>query len=165
MTLFDGPEYSTILEETAKLYTPKALALLAKIKELLIADGLIVMGEPFDMSTDTYQWSLIVSRNPVVGKDNENIVDITIEISEEREYDGGEGYGISFALDIVEWGGRMLGGLAPYNYTSQCWVDSRDPLAVASRWSILGDSDVESIPDLITDGWEWNEDGYYKEEK
>ncbi len=160
------PEYSTILEEVKKTYEEKALSFLRKIRDLLIADGLIVPNGPFDSSTDTCQWSLLVYRHPgdpshSDGADDENIVDITLEIPEERDYDGGEGYGINFGVDITEYEGRMLGGLSPYNFTPQVWVDSRDPEAVAARWRIIEDSDIESIPSLITDRHDWDEDGWY----
>ena len=29
----------------------------------------------------------------------------------------------------------------------------------------MEDADIETIPDLITEGWNWNEDGYYKEDE
>ena len=160
---FDEPDYSDLLEKIAKEYGPKALAILEKISKVLVDDGITIQTPPFDMSADEYRWCLIAKRNPR-GKDDA-IVDITIEIAEEREYDGGEGYGINFGVDIVEWGGRMLGGLTPYNYTSQCWVDARDPEAVAARWQLIEDSDTDSISSLITEGWDFSKDGYYKEEK
>jgi len=160
---FDGPEYSNVLEGVKKSYDEKALSLLRKIRDLLTADGLFIPNGPFDSSTDTYQWSLTVYRYlPVTPgeKDDTNIIDITLEISEERDYDDAEGFGVNFALDITDYGGRMLGGLSPYNYTPAVWVDARNPEAVAARWRIIEDSDIESISSLITDRHDWDEVTY-----
>lgn len=73
--------------------------------------------------------------------------------------------GVNFGLDIVEYGGIILGGLAPFNYSPEVWVDSRNPDAVLARWHVFEDADISDIPDLIITGdWEWDEDGYYKKE-
>ena len=142
------PEYSKILESLAETCKPKMLAFLERIKTLLETDGYVVTG-PHDMCDDMYAWSLTVRK--FAGDDDKNLIDISLEIAEEREYDNPEGWGINFGLDITEYGGRILGGLSPYNYTPQVWVDSRDPLAVAARWRIIEDSDIGQIPDLMED--------------
>ena len=164
MMITDG--YSGIIEKVRDAYEPKILGLLNKIRDVLIADSLIA-GEPFDMSSDDYAWSMIICRHPELrapGLRDKDLVDISIEISEERAYDGGSGYGLNFSLTITERGGVELGQLRPYNYTPGVWVDARDPEAVAARWQIMKDADIDDIPDLIISGYEWDEDGYYKKE-
>lgn len=45
--------------------------------------------------------------------------------------------GVTFRIDIVEHGGRILGGCCPDNYTDACWVDANDKEAVEKRWQQL----------------------------
>jgi hypothetical protein len=159
----DGPlDYSQILERVADKYKPLAMALLNKIRAILEDEDLTVH-DPWTLDGDTYQWVMVVHRHEGDHADDDG-VDITVEISEERDYDDAEGYGINFGIDIVEYGGRILGGLAPYNFTPDVWVDSRDDNAVADRWKLIEDADYSGLPDMITEGWEWDTDGYYKRE-
>jgi hypothetical protein len=45
--------------------------------------------------------------------------------------------GLTFRLDVVEYGGRIICGYTPYNYTEKCWVDANDAEAVKTRWNEL----------------------------
>lgn len=132
------------------VYKPKMEALLGRIREVCNESGLIA-DEPFDMSGDDYKWAMRVWRSQADkdADDDEKSVDVSVEIAESREYDGENEYGINFGVDIVEWGGRMLGGFTPFNYTDRCWVDSRDTDSVSERWQLLEDADLDEIPTLI----------------
>lgn len=138
--------YDDSVEVLAKTYGERVLALLARVRDELVKEGFTIACEPGEMFGDDYRWSLLVQRPDT--DDEDNRVDITVQIAESRDYDGYDG-GVSFTLDLVEWGGRILGGLAPYNYTDQCWVPMGRADEVEQRWSILEDSDVSTIPDLI----------------
>src|SRR6266478_1460728 len=94
-------------------YKNRILAILNRIAEVLRQAGCDVEG-PWDLSGDDYRWEL-----------QANNIDISITICESETYDG-EPNGINFALDIVEEGGRILGGLTPYNYTDAVWVSRSD---------------------------------------
>ena len=153
-------DYCSVMEKVAEAYKPLAMALLNRIKGILEAESLTVK-DPYDMSADNYRWSMLVHRHPGDHADDDG-VDITVEIAEERDYDDDEGYGLNFGVDIVEYGGRNLGGIAPFNFTPEVWVDSRDENAVAARWQLIEDACYDGLPDLIIDGWMWDEDGYYK---
>jgi hypothetical protein len=140
-------EYSDIIEDVKKTYEDRAMAMLAEIKGLCERAGMRVDG-PHDMGTDTYEWALEICRP---GRDAED-VGITLEIVEERDHEGGDGYGVSFRLDVVKYGGIVLGGYQPHNYTPEVWVDARDAAAVAARWQEFAGVDITEIPAVILDG-------------
>lgn len=133
-------------------YSSKMRGLLEQIAAACEDNG-VYCDKPFDMSGDDYQWSMTAwrSRSDRMAKipDNERCVEISVKIDESREYDGELPSGINFSVDIVEWGGRMLGGLAPFNYTDKVWVDARNREAVSDRWQILADAEVGEVPYLI----------------
>jgi hypothetical protein len=141
------PDYATVMENVAKEYGPKALNLLSRIRQLCRDAGLTADNGPYGMSSDDYSWVLTISHMP--DKEDDNLIDITVGLYEERDYDSGNGFGLNFGITIVEYNGRELGQLQPYNYTESVWVDARDPVAVAARWQILDDADIGEIPKLI----------------
>lgn len=144
-------EYNEHMESIAKVYGPKALALLNRLRAVMIEAG-YECTEPVDMSTDNYVWNMLVTRP---GDPQDNGVDVSVEIAEQCDYEGEDSpWGINFGINLVHYGGRILGGLTPYNYTEFCWVDSTDPLAVEGRWAILDAADpYDSVP-LIKQGVE-----------
>src|SRR5690349_16462472 len=99
-------------------YGPRALALLERMRAVCIEAGLHCPDEPFDFSSDDIRWCLKVFRTPDEN-DYDNLVDVTIELAEAHEYGDEPVDGANWGLDIVEWGGRILGGLTPFNYTPQ----------------------------------------------
>lgn len=143
-------EYGRIIEAVRKEYEPKILGLLRNIGQVCQGAGLTAK-EPYSMCDDEYRWSLTVYRDKA-GKDLDSAVDISVVLAEGREYDGGDGFGINFGLSVVEYGGRILGGLEPFNYTPDVWVDARLPLLVKDRWQIMQDADMTAIPALILEG-------------
>ena len=58
-------------------------------------------------------------------------------IVEEKVREGGSGLGVNFSCDISGWGGVIIGGFTPHNYTDECWVSRRDPEAIAERWRVF----------------------------
>lgn len=150
MTTTRDEAYDKLMESVAAEYGPKALDLLKRVAAVCEEHRLAV-NEPYDLSTDDYRWAMRVWRGLDRTQD-EGSVDVTVEIAEEREYERGDGYGLNFGLEIVEWGGRILGGFAPYNYTPDVWVDARNPSELADRWSLLENVDLHSIPLLILEG-------------
>jgi len=77
-------------------------------------------------------------------------VDICFEIAESLANDGSLD-GINFILDITTVGGSMLGGLSPFNYTPEVWVDVNDEAAVEERFQIIEQADPEGIIELISE--------------
>jgi hypothetical protein len=45
--------------------------------------------------------------------------------------------GVTFRADIVCYGGRILGEIAPFNYTPECFVDADDEEEVRNRWDFF----------------------------
>lgn len=136
------------LGERAGQYGPRALELLEKIRTIMNEEG-FTTDAPFDLSCDDYKWALPVWRN--ADKTQDEMIDIAVEMpvaydyGEEHSFDG---HGMSFGISIVEWGGLILGGFQPFNYTDLCWVDGRDDEAVERRWKMIEDADLSQIPAL-----------------
>jgi hypothetical protein len=112
-------------------YTPRIKAKLQEIAEMLEVDGYTIRFLD-DLSADNFQYALSVQRPDT--DDDDNVVDITIQLAEAYEYGDEPMSGINWGLDLVEWGGRILGGLAPFNFTRLCWVDGNDKQAGRSGW-------------------------------
>lgn len=142
--MLDRPaDYNDVIDALAKRYAPEAFKLLDNAREILQGAGFYV-GPPFDLTDDHYSWSMIVAR-----EDGHDSVDITVQMAEAAEYGDDPPYGVNFGLDIVEYGGRILGGLSPFNYTPECWVDGKDDAAVAERWQVLADADLSNLPGML----------------
>lgn len=138
-------DYSAATAGLAAELAPSITALLERIRGTLIEAG-YPCGEVWDMSADDYRWAFSVLNDE--GKEGDGSVDIAVEIAEQRAYEGEDDetlWGVTFRLDITGWGGLMLGGFAPYNYTERCWVDLRDPSVVAERWALVDGVDVTDV--------------------
>lgn len=148
-----GSEYvQKLSEQVEATYGERALALLEKIRSLL-NEGDFIADKPEPMHSDDYRWNMTVWRNEQhkLSQDQDNTIDVSIEIAEAMQYGELDSpCGINFGLELVEWGGRMLGGLVPYNYTENCWVDMRDKEAVEERFKILENADIDEISSLLS---------------
>lgn len=113
-------------------YEKRILAILNRYRDALVAAGFDV-DEPSDMTCDYFQWSMNVKFE---GMED---VGIDFKIAESEYWDGEKG-GVNFMLDIVAMGGLILGGLAPYNYTDDCWVPRKDDEAIDRRFRIMEDA-------------------------
>lgn len=142
-------QYQAQVEAIKERYADRIMAILYAAKHALEEDG-FSCSNPFDMSADDYRWSLVVY--PTDSLDDETTsTDITIQIAESVDYDGSED-GINFVVDVVTYGGRMLGGLTPYNYTDQCWVSLDDPDAIEERFQLIERADVAELAALVKGG-------------
>lgn len=143
----DAEAYNEHMEKIAAEYGPRALRLLERIRTLLHDNG-FTCTQAQDFSSDDYRYSFVARHDEVEGEDA--AADITVEIAEQRQYDGDTApWGLNFGIDITRIDGLMIGGMTPYNYTEQCWVDSTDAEAVAERWSLLEAADIAEVPGLI----------------
>ena len=121
-------------------YEKRIMAILERIADVLRETGFGVEG-PWDLSSDDYWWALLADVDGVR-------VDVSFKICESEQYDGEKG-GVNFTLDIVEEGGRIIGGLTPFNYTDRCWVGRKDKQAVEERFRLLEQADETDIPPLL----------------
>ena len=147
-------EYSEIMEGIKDKFEPKIRKVLEAMREVLKNEGYAV-GEVYDMHDDEYRWAFLVCRDKSVKGDynpsdlQDDDIDITFVIAESCEYDGTEN-GLNFKVDIVEVGGSILGGMCPFNYTEQVWVDINDTEAIEERFSLFEQADPDSVLDLLT---------------
>lgn len=121
-------------------YEKRIMAILVRIADVLRAAGFRVEG-PWDLSSDDYWWAMLADVEGVK-------VDVSFKICESEQCDGVKG-GVNFALDIVEEGGRIIGGLTPFNYTDRCWVSRKDRQAIEERFRILEQAGENDIPPLL----------------
>ena len=129
-------------------YESRIIAILKEIGDTLSEAGFEV-GDPFDMSDGEYRWSMLVHRPKREGATEEDRrVDISFTIAEATEREGDDTEGIAFMLDIVEYGGSVLGGLCPYNYTSRLWIPFENIREIADRFSMFEDAEAESVVEL-----------------
>lgn len=112
----------------------RMIACLRKLREAFEVAGYEVSG-PFDLSDDCYRWYILVE-----GKGLAEAVDLTVELAESLGYEGTLA-GVNVGLDIVAYGGAVLGGLCPYNYTDECWASLSDLHEVSRRMQIIEEAD------------------------
>lgn len=144
-------KYVQGVERVKEGYQERILAVLGGIKEALEAEGYEVSG-PDDMSCEDFRWSLLVycESNPEDDDLAEGDVDITFTIAESAQYEGSED-GINFMVDVVEVSGRIIGGMCPFNYTSEVWVPLDDSAAIEERFSYFEQADPESMVSLLAE--------------
>lgn len=137
-----------VMENIKDNYDARIVALLEKLRALVTAHGWHA-AEQFTMHDDDFRWTFACWPGERDANDA-TTVDFAVEIGEAVAYgDDDQPYGMSFRLDIVAYGGKILGGFAPYNYTPQCWVDGRDFQLVSERWALMEDASLDSVPDLL----------------
>ena len=90
-------------DNAKKRYEVRIRALLKKWNRLL-------KGSIDEWSDEEYVWVIFTP----------NKVDVSLTLTEERVREG-EGNGLAFFLDIVEYGGRVLGEFCPYNFSNDLW--------------------------------------------
>lgn len=143
-------------EQIKEKYDEPIMDILSDISSYLADSGHYIVGTPFDMHSNTYQWLFTLYRRPdnsdLSEPDNKDI-DFTITIAESEFWVGKEN-GVNFMFDIVEWGGRIIGNFAPGNYTENCWVCRDDDAAVEARFQLFkkGLEDLSAIGGMI-DRW------------
>lgn len=147
MAIKDGTMYEDLMEGLREAYEAPAMAYMTRVRDVIRGAGMYA-ADPFDMHDDDYRWVVMAWRGPERGPDDDGI-DLTLEVAEERSYDDEEGFGVSFGLTIVEYGGRVLSQCQPHNFTPEVWVDAQDPAAVLARWRELESADLSALPDLI----------------
>lgn len=143
-------DYLQALEPVAAAYRDRIEEHMRGIAELCKERGWATDG-PMDISADNYEWTLMVWLAGRV-EDSTKAVAVNVTIDEQRDYEGGEGFGMNFCLQAFGPNGDTLGELRPFNFSEDVWVDARDERAVAERWAIFEGSDTSTLPDLICKG-------------
>jgi len=126
-------------------YVPKITKLLEEVRAEALSRGMECEGVN-DMSDDGVRLAVLVRSE---GGSDEDGVDVSITVPESEDYDGVED-GCNFSLDIVSYGGVVMGGFTPYNFTDACWVRRGDPVAVEERWQVFAHHfDASAVVDRI----------------
>jgi len=120
-------------------YEPRVLAMLERMAARLRRARLRV-DEPVDLCGDDYCWGFSV--HGAVD------IDVSFRICESEQYDGTEN-GVNFAVDVLERGGAVVGGLCPYNFTDLAWVDLGDEGAVEDRFHLVEQHCCDGLVDLV----------------
>lgn len=139
----DGNEW----EQVSKDWTDRALALLERIRTLLMDAGYKVEKPVWFDISDDIRWGMMV--NPPWG---EGSADVYIEAHIEEDYEGDEldhHPGLQFAVHIIGDGGIIIGQLSPFNYTEDVWVPRNDPEALDARFGLLEAADYSNVPELL----------------
>lgn len=136
----DERDYAAKVEVMGERYMPLMLARLEKLAVALRAAGWEEVKPAYEMSDDQYSAWLSIA--------GDRAFDVTITLEEARSY-GDDLGGVGFGLDIVEYGGLLIGGVRPYNYTPEVWVPVDDEGAVAERWAFIDEVDDAETVDYI----------------
>jgi hypothetical protein len=148
MDTHDRDWYIDSVKET---YEPRIIRFLNDAAATLVESGQWHKdGDVFDMHDANYRWSVVlVPEEPALRDDrSSHAIDLSLEIDEATQFGDDPDTGIAFYFSMVETGGRILGTMAPYNHSGQCWVDAKDSKAVAKRWGYFEDASVDELPDL-----------------
>lgn len=109
---------------------------------------------PCDRSDEEFCYNLLISRESLEGRNiPEDAVDIDFYICESECRDCEKG-GMAFSVVVNSVGGELIGGLTPFNYSGNLWVDRNDAEAIEKRWQVIMDADVEDLIKLVEDWFE-----------
>ena len=125
-------------------YEPRILALLLAIKARVESETDWEGCDPFEMHDDEYRWDMAFTR----GGQTEDGVDVSFTIVESDAREGTQD-GIAFTLDFVEYGGRMLGSMSPYNYTEDLWIPLDDAEGIEARFSMFEALNLDEVLDTF----------------
>lgn len=123
--------------QIARAYEPEILSVLGLLKKGFVNENYQVSDVcEEDMYDGGFRWSFQIFVNGSPEEMKEKDVDVSFTILDSEESDG-EKNGLNFSLDMVEYGGRRLGGFTPYNFTNNVWVDVKDNEAIMNRFNIV----------------------------
>jgi hypothetical protein len=142
----NAAEYATAIYERFK---GRMEAYLAETAKLFREQGWNAT-DPMDMSGDDYEWAILVAPAGHDPLKSDRSIAVEFEVCEAMEYDGTPG--VSFKIDLIGSGGYIVGGLAPYNYTDECWVPMDDEAAIETRFLICEQSDFTELFNTCA-GW------------
>lgn len=117
------------IDKVVERYHERAIKLLKQIaQEVEVSYPNLSVSGPVTLQDS---WSIIVRP-----KGADETIDITLQVCDSEECDGTEN-GVNFSISVVTEGGKILGGLTPYNYTDSVWVSRDDEEAVETRFNLL----------------------------
>lgn len=144
MSVVSEDQYLALTESLKDKYEARITAYLDGVAKLFREQGWQA-GPVLDLCADEYEWAVLVNPDPKADlKAHPRTIAIEFEIAESLQYDGTT-YGVSFKIDLSGYGGFVIGGLAPYNYSDECWVPVDDEDAIETRFLICEQSDFTEL--------------------
>ena len=145
-------EYEQGVEKVKETYGPIFLSALNQIKRAAERAGWTAT-DVWEENYENYRWSFLVS--PIArdfeGDEHESDIDVVYELIESKSL-GNETEGVAWSLDISSYGGSIIGGFTPGNYTDDLWVDMRDDEAIKRRFGKVDQIDASGT---IAQMYEW----------
>jgi len=141
------------LVQIARKYEPQIIDIMKRLKKEFVSEADFRTSEIFedDLFDCGFKWEFEVFVNGDEGIAHEmknGDVGVSFSIMDSESYDGEVG-GLNFSIDMVEWGGRILGGCTPYNFTPQVWVDMKDDKAIQERFDLLKDTILNNTYEFV----------------
>jgi hypothetical protein len=144
--------YEQRIEKLREEYKPRMEKILTDLGKAFAEEGFHWDEEVIDMTDDELMLSILLFRPGTEPEDKadlpEDAIDISMTLIEECHRDGGEG-GVSFSSDLVEVGGRILGGMCPYNYTEMLWIPADEADLIEKRFRFFEQADPASAVALV----------------
>lgn len=117
-----------LYDRLATEYRPEMRRLAQATANAFSKAGYPVQG-PTEQNDNGLQFSFVVQH----GDTPEDSVDVIFTMMDGKDYDGSEN-AVNFSLELIEYGGQVVGCFIPRNYSDDCWVKADNGPAVASRW-------------------------------
>lgn len=135
-------------EQIKDKYEKRIIRILRNIARAANAQGMTTT-RPIEITDTEYAYNLVIAPD---GKRIRHVrdedVDVTFTVVESEERDGEEN-GVAFSLSINNVGGRVIGGMTPYNYTNDLWVSRDDEDAIEERFALFENADAQEAIELI----------------
>lgn len=142
--------YEQRIRGIERRYRRRIETFMGRIEKELESRGLDA-GPAYTMHDEEFTWELTCCPKGVSFKqaqENDEFVDVRFQISESLA--SGDGLeGINFSIEATSYGGKMLGGLTPHNYTPQVWVPVTDKEAIEERFHLIESSDINELANII----------------
>lgn len=145
-------QYQAKVEAIETKYEPYMKRILGEMKQAFEQAGYDT-SEIGDMSDEHLILDFVVYEEGETEEGpQENDVDVTFQVAPSIHFDGSL-EGVNFIIDVVSVGGEIIGGLSPFNYTNEVWVDVNDEFAVEERFNIFNQTDPGELVYLVEDFW------------
>ncbi|HEX2986703.1 MAG TPA: hypothetical protein VHS06_00795 [Chloroflexota bacterium] len=135
------------LQAIHEQYSPRIQALLEGLASALRHAGYTVAGPDDSSGYEDFVWRMLVTTGERQEPQDDDI-DVHFWICDSESWAGDNG-GISVLLDLVTFGGRLVGQFCPMNYTPKVWVPREDPDAIEERFVSMEHLDIDSTVALV----------------
>jgi hypothetical protein len=136
MSTLTTETYATAVERVHDKYKDRIYSVLRSIQWTFAEQGWEARGVA-DWTDEQFSYAIYLTPPEPYSADQDNChIDFRFDIAESMAY-GDETAGISFAIDVTAYGGRCVGGLQPFNFTPEVWVDPTNAEAIEERFEIV----------------------------